>query len=90
MKQGSIYINDKLVHFPSKEEQVIKLLLENSNEVVTYEDIAKQLWENDWLNRFSLEAIIQVIKRIRKGLREVGVSRNVIQCVRKKGYVLVG
>lgn len=88
IKQGDVYINEQIILLSVKENLVLKLLIENHGKVVSYEMIARVLWQNDWVNKFSLEAIVQVVKRIRAGLGKYGINRNVIQSVNKRGYVI--
>lgn len=89
LRQGKLYIEDNQVLLPRSENKLLMAFIENNDEILEYEDLAKYIWGDNWVNKFSLEAITQIVKRTRKDLKNLGVNSNLIQSVRGKGYILV-
>ncbi len=80
-------INKKPVENLSATEKVIlKLLIESVGGVVSFDDIASQIFKDD--QNFSLYAIAKNIERLRNKLEANGVSGSCIQTLRGKGYIL--
>ncbi len=73
-------LGDKL---SPQELEVFQLLSDNANQTVTREDIAKVLWKDDYLEKYSDWAIDSVLSRIRKKLPE-----KTINTVKGKGFYL--
>ena len=66
----------------------MEILIKNSGKTVSYDEIGFKIWGEDFANKFSLEAISQLVARLRKKLSKKGVIVNSIQCVQGKGYIL--
>ena len=80
-------INKKpLENLNINERLILKKLIESSNSIVTFDDIADKLFKGD--ENFSLYAISKTIKRIRTKLEKNGISGSYIQTLRGKGYLL--
>lgn len=87
--KGNIYFNSKaLLSMQPKEIEVLKLLIDKKSSVVSFDEIAKAYWKNDWIEKFSLTAIAKIIEKIRKSLLKNGIKFEVIGTVRKRGYIL--
>lgn len=69
-----------------KERLILKRLIEKSNSVVTFDELADELFNNE--NDFSLYAIAKTMQRLRDKLEASGISGSYIQTLRGKGYLL--
>lgn len=86
-KVFSLYVgNNKLSNLSWKERRVLLLLNESRGNVVNVEEIVPTLFKDE--NHFSMYAIAKFISRLREKLEENGIPGNVIETVRKQGYVL--
>ncbi len=74
---------EKLNH---PEKVLMSLLIQNSNDVVTIDQIAENIYPNE--NNFSLYAIAKTVERLRGKLELNGISGSHIQTSRGKGYLL--
>ena len=61
-------------------------LIEKQGEIVTYDEISEILFKTE--EEYSLYAISKTIQRLRDKLEKNGISGNLIQTLRKKGYLL--
>ncbi len=88
-EQG-IYFNSKFLKgLQKKEADILKLLIDNSSKIVTFDMIADTYWGEQVDEKFSIYGISKIIEKIRKSLRENGVKVSVISTVRKRGYMLL-
>ncbi len=68
----------------TKEEQLLfKLLSDNKNKVVSFEEIANALWEEKSYDKYSEYAITKLVERLKKKL-----PKNLIHSQRGQGYLL--
>jgi DNA-binding response OmpR family regulator len=88
LKGKTVYINKIKIKFSPSEFLVFKLLFENTNSTVGYEDIAKQLWDEDFLEKFSLNTISKCVNRMKQKLYDNGIRNTFITTVRGEGYSL--
>ncbi len=72
-----------------KEFMILSRLFQSKNEIITFEDVAKMMWGENYYDRFSLNAISKQIFRIRQKLKDAGLQKEVIFTKRGRGYVLV-
>jgi len=90
LKDNHVYVNmvpvDKM--FTRKELSVLKLFLEQTNKIVSRDEIAQKMWPINTQDDYSDWAIDQLIKRIRNSLKELSLSPKIIEVVRNKGYRL--
>lgn len=79
---GKITINDKDINqvFTQQEEQILKTLIKNKGEIVTFSDFDKIP---------SLYALAKVMENIREKIRNLGINREIITTVRGKGYIYI-
>lgn len=82
-KPATIEIQDLLSY---QELLVYSLLTQNINNLVTKEDIAKLIWKDDWVKKYSEWAIAQVVSQIRKKLSIKNVT---IKASKGEGYILL-
>ncbi len=82
-----IKIDDKIIRnnpiLTLSEEKVLNLLLDKVNQLVKRDDVAKALWSNLWLEKYSDYMIDKVIYQIRKKL----VSPYKITTFRNRGII---
>lgn len=71
-----------------KEFIVYQLLNKNKNEVVTRDQIADVMWEEETAEKYSNWAIDKIISRIRKSFRNNNINLK-ITTIRGKGYMLI-
>ena len=74
-------------HLTKKQTIVLKFLLKNRNELVSFDDLADELWGQDDFK--SLWALNKAIQRLRTKLSSLGFSQENLKVVRGQGYVLV-
>lgn len=70
-----------------QEETILKLLIQSPNTVITYEEIAKALWRDNYFNKFSLNSINKTIHSLRLKFRLNNVLNSYISTIRRKGYI---
>lgn len=83
---GTVAGPDGDVHIEPKNMDVLLVLLQAKGEVVSREEILRQVWTNQ---EVSDDVINTAISKIRKALSEVGNSSQYLQTVPRKGYRLV-
>lgn len=75
-----LFQDKKVIKLTRTEKKLIKLLAENSNSLVTYEDIAIKVWGN---KNFSIFSLRNVVRQIRKKTDELFIQNS-----SNRGYVL--
>ena len=58
VKKGQLLFNDIEISLSFKELKLLKLLIENRGELVTYKMIEEEIWENEAVNNTSLRTLI--------------------------------
>lgn len=91
LETGNMAVNGVSVRyaFSPREYDVLVLLCENRGDVVDKDKIAEVIWPGEGAESYSDWAITQLIKRLRKKLTDVGVSRDTIKTVHGRGYMMV-
>lgn len=79
---------NNLKELSETELQILKCLIEQKPEILSFEEIAKVTWGAAWADKYSLYAIAKSINRIRAKLKQNGIQQNLIHTQRGKGYVL--
>jgi OmpR family two-component system bacitracin resistance response regulator BceR len=74
--------------FSRKEYNVLKLLLEQKEKIVSRDAVGATLWPINTEKHYSDWAIDQLIARLRQRLTELSLPPKMIQSVRGKGYKL--
>lgn len=87
---GMFFINNTRVLnlFTPTEKRILKNMIRNKNQVVTYDQIAEWFWQEHADERFSLYSIAKIMEKIRRKIKTAGVYPEVIYTVRKEGFVL--
>lgn len=83
-----IVVNDQTIPLRKKEQDVLTLLIEKRNQVVSTNHIAQRLWAEDSDQRYSLYAISKVIERLRKHVQAAGIYPEIIETRRGQGFIL--
>lgn len=91
LETGNMTVNGVSVRyaFSPREYDVLVLLADNRGEIVGKDRIAEVIWPGEGADSYSDWAITQLIKRLRKKLVDVGVSRDAIKTVHGRGYMMV-
>lgn len=87
---GNIYWGDEqIVGLDTVENKIMLHLITNHHDVTTIDDLAQVIWGKD-NQKYSEIEIIKHIQDLKSKLRDVGLSSEVIQVQRGRGYMLVG
>lgn len=89
IKNNDIYINSTQADFTLSEKKVLRKLIEEKNQIVTFESIAEVMWEQDSVNKYSLYAMSKCIERIRNKLKQYNIHPQILETHRLEGYRLV-
>ncbi|MFC1780394.1 helix-turn-helix domain-containing protein [Patescibacteria group bacterium] len=88
-RKNNIYFDKKQIsHLTKSQERILKLLMNNKGKIVSFEQIAKELWGREVEKKYSLYAITRLIADIRKKLRDNQIYTEFIHTQRGKGYIL--
>lgn len=71
----------------AQESMAFKLLLRNINNLVDRDTLAKEIWGNDWYDKYSDWAIDKLISKIRKQLKTSNTLVR-ISTLRHRGFIL--
>jgi len=91
LKSGNMTVNGVSVRyaFSPREYDVLVLFAENRGKIMGKDKIAEVIWPGEGVASYSDWAITQLVKRLRKKLVDVGVSRDAIKTVHGRGYMMV-
>lgn len=84
---SQFYFNKEKLKLSKKEKAILTLLFQAKGKVVTYDKIGEVIWKEN-PDKFSLWAIAQLIRRLKKKLSFYGVNPNIINSHRGEGYSL--
>jgi len=87
---GKVVIKGKLVgkELTKLEKVVIKLLIERMGDLVTYDELADEIWGEGEFKTFW--ALNKVVERLRHKLVLMGIEASRLESVRGQGYILTG
>ena len=85
IKEVLIDLEDR--NFTKQELNVLKLLIKNKDKVVTFDEIAENIWHEHVDDKFSLESLAKIIQNLRNKIRNQGIKKEVIFTKRGKGYL---
>ena len=86
-KKFSIFVGgNKLSNLTWKERRILLLLTQNRGDVVSTDKISEVIFRDE--HDFSLYALAKFFQRLREKLEENGVPGNLIETVRRKGYLM--
>ena len=82
-----IYVNDNLVKLTSLEYKLLSYLVNNSNRLVTKDELFENIWQEKW----SLEGTLNVhIRKLREAIEDDPNNPKYITTVWKEGYKFEG
>lgn len=81
LTREELFLGKKIIKLTRTEKKLIKLLAENSNKLVTYEEISALVWKG---KVFSIYSLRNVIKHIREKTDESFIKNS-----SNRGYVLI-
>ena len=89
--QENIVYNNKIINhnFSINELRVIKLLLQKKGQLVSRDDIAKVIWQNDYFDHYSEWAIDKLLSRIRNHLIKLNLPKDIIRTKKGQGFILI-
>ena len=83
------YYNKKIIHGLSLAEQkILTILIQNKNQLITFDQLAQAYWQNQVDQKFSLEALTKRISQIKRTLKLNNIPNQKIYTLRKQGYIL--
>ena len=85
LKAGELRSNSRVVRLQDKPLQMLVLLLENSGDVVTREEIRKKLWPEDTIVEFD-HGIGTAVKKLRQALGDDAANPRYIETLARRGY----
>lgn len=87
LKAPSKFEVDKPENLTRSERGVMNLLLRNKNKLVTFDQIAEEIWKEKQFEKYSEYAITTIIKKIKNKLKQK-TDKHIIQAQRGVGYIL--
>jgi len=88
LKAGELHREGNVVRLQEQPFQVLKMLLESPDEVVTREELRRTLWPNDTVVEFG-QSINAAIKKLRLALADSAENPQYIETVGRRGYRLI-
>lgn len=87
VESDHIYFNKVLIdsYFSKKERSVLKIVLNRTGEIVEREEIARSLWGDQWESKYSDWAVDQLVSRLRKRLKSLGIQKESLRTIRGRG-----
>ena len=83
---GEVTYQGKLLSLTAKEYRLLELFLRHSQEVLSIEDIIERLWSS---TEYPAEATVRShLRRLRQKLQLAGLTEDIIETVRGRGYCL--
>ncbi|MBN1617988.1 helix-turn-helix domain-containing protein [Candidatus Dojkabacteria bacterium] len=98
--RGDSTINDNNIKLEQITDSKIKLLLsgqellafdflsKNSGNVMTKEELAKNIWGDDWAEKYSVWALDKMLSRLKTKLNKHGYNK-VVKVIKNRGVVLI-
>ncbi len=89
-KENTFYLNGKIIDTLTKNEiEVLKVLIDNKNKIVTYDQLAEAIWKEDSYNFYSLEAISKTVERVNNKIKACNIFEGPIKLKRGLGYEII-
>lgn len=79
-----VFVDGQNVYFTSKEFDILMLLIQNSNKVISKEKIFKEVWHEDYC--IDTQTVTVHIKNIRKKIKEINPTTPTIETVWGIGF----
>ena len=79
-----VFVDGKNVYFTSKEFDILLLLINNANKVVSKDKIFKEVWHEEFC--MDTQTVTVHIKNIRKKIKEINPTATIIETVWGIGF----
>src|SRR6202163_2502114 len=89
LRSGEVRKNGARIRLQAQPFQLLGLLLENSGEVVTREEICSQLWPADTFVDFE-HSLAAAVNKIREALGDAADNPRYVETLPKRGYRFIG
>lgn len=86
LSQRKTFVNDAEVELTKKEFEVLFYFMSNRGRALSYEQIYCQVWEEEYADDISNEAVKNIIKRLRKKIINEENENKIIENIRGFGY----
>jgi TolB-like protein/DNA-binding winged helix-turn-helix (wHTH) protein len=86
---GELFYEGRKVPLQDKPFQVLRLLLENSGQLVTREQLRHQLWPADTFVDFD-HNLNKAVAKLREALGNAGAKSHLIETLTRRGYRFIG
>lgn len=87
LQNNQFYFQGEKIDLTKNEKDVLEILYKSKGRLVTYDLLAEKLWPNQQ-DKFSLWAISQIIRRLRKKFTYYSINPKIISSQRGEGYIL--
>jgi len=86
--RGHIYVGPVCIDTSLSpiEKKLLHFFLSHRDEIISREQTAEMIWGKDRGDSFSDWNLDQSIKRLRSRLHALGIAKEIIRTVKKKGY----
>ena len=88
LRAGELHQDDRRIRLQEQPFRVLKMLVEHAGEVVTREELQKNLWPNDTIVEFD-HSINAAIRRLRDALGDTAEKPKYVETVARRGYRLL-
>jgi DNA-binding winged helix-turn-helix (wHTH) protein/TolB-like protein len=85
LRSGELHRQGKKIHLQDQPFHVLSVLLERAGDLVTREELRRQVWPSDTFLEFDY-ALNTAIKKIRIALSDDAVAPRYVQTIPKRGY----
>jgi DNA-binding winged helix-turn-helix (wHTH) protein len=75
------------IDFSHQEKVFLNTLLEKSNEIVSFNNMANSLWQDQADEKYSLYSMAKIAQKVRQKLKDNGINRTLVYTLRKQGYL---
>src|SRR5215471_14267172 len=89
LRAGELRKNGKRIRLQAQPFRFLVLLLENPGEVMTREEVCRELWPNDTFVDFE-HGLAAAVKKIREAIGDSAENPTYIETLPKRGYRFVG
>ncbi|MGC1618761.1 MAG: winged helix-turn-helix domain-containing protein [Candidatus Acidiferrum sp.] len=89
LRSGEVSKNGSRIRLQAQPFQILVLLLENAGEVVTRDEICRELWPADTFVDFE-HSLATAVNKIREALGDTADSPRYIETLPKRGYRFIG
>src|ERR1700754_2913026 len=88
LRTGELCEGERVIRLQEQPFQILRMLLERDGQLLTREDIQKQLWPNDTVVEFD-HSINAAMKRLRQALGDSADNPRYIETLARRGYRLL-